>query len=51
MRGAKLEEVCERERNDNAGKITRQAERKKIGKCSVGETYWNFGRRIVGNTF
>ena len=46
-----LEEVCEREINDNAGEIIMQGERKKIGKCSTGETYGNFGRIIVGNTF
>jgi len=30
--------------------IIMQGERKKIGKCSTGETYGNFGRIIVGNT-
>ena len=50
-RGNALEGVCERGRNDNAGKIIIQAERNKIGKYSTGETCGNFGRIIVGNTF
>ena len=40
-----------RKKNDYAGKIIIQAEKNKIGKCSTGETYGNFGRIIVGNTF
>ena len=50
-RNKTLEEVCDREINDNTGKIIMQAERKKIEKCSTGETYRNFGRIIVGKTF
>ena len=46
-----LEEVCERERDDHAGKIIMQAERNEIGKRSTGERYGNFCRIIVGNTF